>query len=139
MFPEDVEFLFDRIRVKTGVRIIDVPIKIGWDGEYIVAEAHQLLEVPQRLPEEIEKHIETLGADVGLPDIESLSKDPLTHITEQFIVATTERAGQLDWDVIEAMAERLDGIPIVVGQSIVVSESVKETGIKNATTSVAFE
>jgi len=139
MFPEDVESLFDRIRVKTGVRIIDAPVKIGWDGEYIVAEAHQLLEVPQRLPGETEKHIEILGADVGLPDIESLSKDPLTHITEQFIAATTERAGQLDWDVIEAMAERLDGIPIVVGQSTVVSENVKEIGIKNATTSVAFE
>ena len=139
MFPEDVEFLFDRIRVKTGVRIIDVPIKIGWDGEHIVAEAHQLLEMPQRLPAETAEHIENLDADVELPDIESLSKDPLTHVTEQFIVATAERAGQLDWDVIEAMAERLDGIPIVVGESIVVGEDIKETGIKNAATSAAFE
>jgi L,D-transpeptidase ErfK/SrfK len=32
MFPEDIEFLFERIRVNTSVRIINVPVKIGWDG-----------------------------------------------------------------------------------------------------------
>ena len=74
MFPEDVEFLFDRIRVKTAVRIINVPVKIGWDGETLVAEVHTLLEVPQRLPDETAEKIEQLDADVELPDIESLSK-----------------------------------------------------------------
>jgi L,D-transpeptidase ErfK/SrfK len=138
MFPEDVEFLFDRIKVKTAVRIIDVPVKIGWDGEALVAEVHQLLEVPQRLPEETAEQLETLDADVELPDVESLSKDPLTHVTEQFITATAERVGQLDWDVVEALVERSDGIPEVVGVSIV-SANIKEASIKNAATSAAFE
>jgi hypothetical protein len=86
-----------------------------------------LLEVPQRLPEETAEKIERLDADVELPAIEFLSKDPLTHITEQYIDATAERAGQLDWDVVEALVERSDGIPDVVGISI-----------KNAATSAAF-
>ena len=133
MFPEDVEFLFDRIKVKTAVRIVDVPVKIGWDGESLVAEVHRLLEVPQRLPEETIEHIESLDADVELPDVEVLSKDPLTHVTEQFISATAERAGQLDWDIVEALVMRSDGIPEVVGMSI------KEAGTKNAATSAAFE
>jgi L,D-transpeptidase ErfK/SrfK len=133
MFPEDVEFLFDRIPVKTSVRIIDVPVKIGWDGEELVAEIHQLLEVPQRLPDETAEQIDVLDADVELPDVESLSKDPLTYVTEQFIAATAERAGQLDWDIIEALVERSDGIPEAVGISI------KGAGIKNAATSAAFE
>jgi L,D-transpeptidase ErfK/SrfK len=133
MFPEDVEFLFDRIPVKTSVRIIDVPVKIGWDGDALVAEIHRLLEVPQRLPEETAEQIEALDADVELPDVESLSKDPLTYVTEQFIAATAERAGQLDWDIIEALVERSDGIPEAVGISI------KRAGIKNAATSAAFE
>ncbi len=132
MFPEDVEFLFDRIPVKTAVRIIDVPVKVGWDGETLVAEVHPLLEVPQRLPRLTEENIEALDADVEFPDVETLSKDPLTHLTEQFIVTTATRAGQLDWDIVEALVKRSDGIPEVVGISI------KEAGIKNAATSAAF-
>lgn len=133
MFPEDVEFLFERIRVKTAVRIIDVPVKLGWDGEDLVAEVHPLLEVPQLLSEESAAHIDSLDADVDLPNVVSPSKDPLTHVTEQFIRATAERAGQLNWDVIETMVERSDGIPEVVGISI------NGAGIKNAATSAAFE
>lgn len=128
MFPEDVEFLFDRIRVKTAVRIIDMPVKMGWDGDALVVEVHPLLEVPQRLPEETPEHLETLDADVELPDVESLSKDPLTHAAEQFIATTAKHAGQLDWDIIEALIERSDGIPEVAGKRI-----------KNAATSAAFE
>ena len=128
MFPEDIEFLFDRIPLKTTVRIINVPVKLGWDGEELVAEVHHLLEEPQRLPEESVENIESMDADVELPEVEFFSKDPLTHVTEQFIAATAERAGQLDWDLIEALVERSDGIPEVVG-----------TSIKNAATSAAFE
>lgn len=132
MFPEDVEFLFDRIRVNTAVRIINVPIKIGWDGELLVAEVHPLLEVPQRLPEETAETIEQLDADVELPDIESVSKDPLTYATEQFIIATAERAGRMDWALIEALVQRADGIPEAVGMA-------QPVNIKNAATSAAFE
>lgn len=132
MFPEDVEFLFDRIRVNTAVRIINVPIKIGWDGEMLVAEVHPLLEVPQRLPEETAEQIEQLDADVELPDIESVSKDPLTYATEQFIIATAERAGRMDWALIEALVQRADGIPEAVGMA-------QPVNIKNAATSAAFE
>lgn len=129
MFPEDIEFLFDRVQVKTSVRIIDVPVKMGWDGESLVAEVHPLLEVPQRLPKQTEETIEALDADVELPDVDFLSKDPLTYITEQFIATTAERAGQLDWDIVEALVERSDGIPETVG--IVIQ--------KNAATGAAFE
>jgi L,D-transpeptidase ErfK/SrfK len=128
MFPEDVEFLFERIKVKTPVRIINVPVKIGWDGEVLVAEVHPLLESPQPLLDESLEQIEELDADVELPAPNPESKDPLTHVTEQFIAATAERAGQLDWDLIEELIGRSDGIPEVVG-----------TRIKNAATSAAFE
>jgi len=128
MFPEDVEFLFDRIKVKTPVRIINVPIKMGWDGEVLVAEVHPLLESPQPLLDESLEQIEELDADVELPAPDPESKDPLTYVTEQFIAATAERAGQLDWDLIEELIGRSDGIPEVVG-----------TRIKNAATSAAFE
>lgn len=133
MFPEDVEFLFEHIRVNTSVRIIDVPVKIGWDGEALIVEVHPLLEIPQPLGEESMQQIERLDADVGIPEVQSVSKDPLTYVTEQFVVATAERAGQLDWDMVEALVARSDGIPEAVG------ESVKGKGIKNAATSAASE
>lgn len=128
MFPEDIEFLFDHIRVNTPVRIINVPVKIGWEGEALIAEVHPLLASAQPLVDETLEHIEQLDADVELPVPDPSSKDPLTYVTEQFVVATAERAGQLDWDRIEALVERSDGIPEVVG-----------AGIKNAATSAAFK
>ena len=128
MFPEDIEFLFDRISVNTPVRIINVPVKMGWDGDTLVAEVHPLLETAQAPTGETAEHLEQLDADVDLPPPEPNQKDPLTHVTEQFIAATAERAGQLDWDRIEALVERSDGIPEAVG-----------TRIKNAATSAAFE
>ena len=128
MFPEDIEFLFAHVRINTPVRIINAPVKIGWDGERLVAEIHPLLETPQRLVEESLQHVEELDADIEVPEVATPSKDPLTQVTEQFIVATSERAGQLDWDLVEKLVERSNGIPEPVGQSI-----------KNAATSAASQ
>ena len=133
MFPEDIEFLFEQVRVNTSVRIIDVPVKIGWEGEALIVEVHPLLEIPQPLVAASMQQIEELDADVEIPAVESVSKDPLTHVTEQFVAVTAERAGQLDWDLIEALVERSNGIPEVVG------ESIKGVSIKNAATSAASE
>ena len=128
MFPEDIEFLFQHIGVNTVVRIINAPVKIGWDGEALVAEVHPLLESPQPLVEESLQQIEKLDADIEVLDVSAPSKDPLTQVTERFITATAERAGQLDWDLVEILVERADGIPEAVGISI-----------KNAATSAAFD
>ena len=128
MFPEDIEFLFDRLRVNTPVRIINAPVKIGWDGDALVAEVHPLLESAQPPVEESAEQLEQLDADVDLPPPDPNSKDPLTHVTEQFIVVTAEKAGKLDWDLVEDLVGRSDGIPEPVG-----------TRIKNAATSAAFE
>ncbi len=128
MFPEDIEFLFQHVTVNTSVRIINAPVKIGWDGEDLVAEVHPLLETPQLLAEASPQQIEKLDADTELPDLNSESKNPLTQMTEQFIAVTAERAGQLDWGLVELLVKRSDGIPETVG-----------TSIKNAAASAAFE
>ena len=128
MFPEDIEFLFQHITVNTVVRIINAPVKIGWNGEDLVAEVHPLLESPQLLVAASLQRIEKLDADIELPDMSSESKNPLTQVTEQFITVTAERAGQLDWGLVERLVDRSDGIPETVG-----------TSIKNAATSAAFE
>ncbi|NNC78450.1 MAG: L,D-transpeptidase family protein [Woeseiaceae bacterium] len=157
MFPENIESLFDLVAVNTPVRIINEPVKIGWHGDALVMETHPLLEsapeetIDEPLPDDElvetsaaldetpvnetsgdETSAEETPADESIASspeiIESARKDPLTYATEQFIVATDKRPGQLDWLSVEEAAERADGIPVVVGESI-----------KNAATSAASE
>ena len=172
MFPEDIEHLFEKIDVRTPVRIIYEPVKIGWFGDELVMEVHPVLaplspvtdgvdapvpdgqlvaeSVGGQSPVEVpvddatgESIGESMAASEGAPSDEKIEppidqpidnwadivvKDPLTYVTEQFIVATDVRAGELDWQRVEALIERSDGMPSVVGR-----------GTKNAAASAASE
>jgi len=124
MFPEDIEYLFGKIDVSTAVRIINEPVKMGWDGDQLVMEVHPVLAVVVPQPDEDVQEEGTNEPDVVIAE----NKDPLTYVTEQFIATTGERAGQLDWHLAEKIVDRSDGIPTSVGQEI-----------KNAAASAAFE
>jgi len=125
MFPEDIEYLFTKVDVKTAVRIVNEPVKMGWNGDQLVMEAHPILEIV--VPEAVENEATEEGENAVDENVVEV-KDPLTYMTEQFIVTTGERAGQLDWHLAEQIIERSDGIPTPVGE-----------GIKNAAASAAFE
>jgi L,D-transpeptidase ErfK/SrfK len=125
MFPEDIEFLFGNIDLKTPVRIINEPIKIGWVGDELVMEVHPVLE--SALPQLEEDSATGEVKEIAFEDLPP-AKDPLTYVTERFIATTAERAGQLDWNLAEQLIERSDGIPVPIGEEI-----------KNAATSAAFE
>ena len=136
MFPEDIEFLFPKVDVNTQVRIINAPIKIGWFGDELVMEVHPVLEsAVEEVDEELvaaDVDVDT-GADEPVEEGETaaelpLPKDPLTYVTEQFIAVTGDRAGQLDWDEVEVLIGRSDGIPAPAG-----------AGIKNAAASAASQ
>ena len=122
MFPEDIEYLFGKVAVNTPVRIINEPVKIGWDGDQLVMEVHRTLEVaePQQEEGDIEHAAETTDEAPPAP------RDPMTMLTEQFVVATDERSGELDWTLAEQMLTDASGIPVTIGQAI-----------KNAATSAA--
>jgi L,D-transpeptidase ErfK/SrfK len=135
MFPEDIDYLFRQVAVKTPVRIINEPVKLGWDGEMLMMEVHRPLEMPpvpvpgvddeSLLQSEIDADLEvqSQGADSA-----ALPRDQLTLLTERFIEATNARPGELDWNVAEQLLDRADGIPVSVGRTI-----------KNAATSAASE
>ena len=130
MFPEDIEYLFPNVDVNTPVRIINTPVKIGWFGDELVVEVHPVLEaaVSEGNEELIAADIDVDTGDVTADEVEfdAPPKDPLTYVTEQFIAVTGSRAGTLDWDQIENLVNRSDGIPAAAGK-----------GIKNAATSAA--
>lgn len=136
MFPEDIEFLFDQVKVDTPVRIINVPVKLGWDGDRLMMEAHLTLNTAPIPADENDVAGVSIDTPVGrdTPDaaveqevIEPSQRSRLTALTIQFVAATNSRAGELDWDIAEQLLERADGIPAVVGT------------IKNAATSAASE
>ena len=117
MLPEDIEFLFEQVGVKTPVRIINEPIKLGWEGDTLVMEAHPLLESAMPDLEDLSPELlERMDAAelVELPAA-TVMKNPLTMVTEKFIAATSERPGQLDWQIVEQLIERSNGIPNTVG------------------------
>jgi L,D-transpeptidase ErfK/SrfK len=132
MFPEDIEYLFPNVDVNTPVRIINTPVKIGWFGDELVLEVHPVLEavVSEGDEELIAADIDVDTGDVTADENEVAAspKDPLTYVTEQFIAVTGSRAGKLDWDEVEILINRSDGIPAAAG-----------TGIKNAAASAASQ
>ena len=125
MFPEDIEYLFEQIGLDTEVRIINEPVKVGWNGEQLVMEVHPVLETlisNASGPEspDSEDAVSEVAAENLAKDVtdEVPVRDPLTYVTERFIAATNVRAGELDWQLVEDMIGRSDGIPGIVGQSI---------------------
>jgi L,D-transpeptidase ErfK/SrfK len=126
MYPEDIEFLFARVAVDTPVRIINEPVKLGWDGDRLLMEVHRTLETA---PVEGDEESSAVAIDtVGQPAVEPPMPSRLTALTRQFVEVTDARPGALDWDFAESLLERADGIPADVGSAI-----------KNAATSAAFE
>jgi L,D-transpeptidase ErfK/SrfK len=124
MFPEDIRFLFDQVSVNTPVRIINEPVKVGWYGDELVMEVHRTLDVAPIESDSGEITSAVLPEDILMQP----ERNILTALTEQFVAATNTRAGELDWERAEALLERADGIPVLVGRTI-----------KNAATSAAFE
>lgn len=126
MFPEDIRFLFDKIPVNTPVRIINEPVKVGWDGDSLAVEVHRTLESAPP-PPEVEAALAAAAGTAGelvLPP----SRDAMTELTERFVAATKERSGRLDWVVAESLLDSRSGIPVDAGSAI-----------KNAATSAASE
>jgi L,D-transpeptidase ErfK/SrfK len=134
MFPEDIEFLFDRVPVNTRVRILNEPIKVGWDGDELVMEVHPVLEVAPAMTVDEPGGPATPSDDVvagdtapdalaaeddieAQADAQVVAKDPLTYATESFIVATRERAGRMDWSIVESLIGAASGMPARVGMS----------------------
>ena len=135
MFPEDIGFLFDQVRVDTKVRIINEPVKVGWDGEQLVMEVHRTLdEAPVAVDETVDGLVIASPVDAvqlateKTDDIEAPIRGQLTSLTVQFVAATNTKPGELDWDFAEQLLGRADGIPARVGRTI-----------KNAATSAASE
>jgi L,D-transpeptidase ErfK/SrfK len=126
MFPEDIDYLFGHVDLNTAVRIINEPVKIGWNGDELVIEVHRTLE---ETPVEPEAGLEAgQEPESELTEVASPVRDAMTALTAQFVLATNERPAELDWDVAESLLQLANGIPTIAGRRI-----------KDAATSAASE
>ena len=132
LFPEDIGFLFSQVGINTPVRIINEPIKVGWDAEELVVEVHPSLDVT---PPPTDDPVDESGPENSASEAVAeavppalLVRDKLTTLTEQFVAATNTRPGELYWELAEQVLERADGVPVLAGRQI-----------KDAATSAASE
>jgi len=122
LFPEDIDFLFNQVGINTPVRIINEPVKVGWDGNELLVEVHESLEVmpppadnPDNEPATENSAGEAVAEPIPLP---ALVRNKLTVLTEQFVAATNARPGELYWELAEQVLERADGVPVRAGRQI---------------------
>lgn len=112
MFPEDIDYLFGKVGISTAVRIINEPVKMGWNGDELVVEVHQTLEISPPVPDPT--------VELGESEQPSMPvvRNAMTVLTEQFVLATNERPATLDWEIAEQLLTRVDGIPAIAGRRI---------------------
>lgn len=105
MYPEDILFLYDELKIGTPVRIINEPIKLGWDARKLFLEVHSSLD------SKIEVN-ESLLYENDNP----LNKHNLTIMTEKLIAVTEEKnRNAIDWQKAETMLVNPSGVPVIIG------------------------
>jgi L,D-transpeptidase ErfK/SrfK len=105
MYPEDIFFLYNELKIGTPVRIINEPIKLGWDERKLFLEVHSSLDSKR----EVNKSF--LYEDDNPP-----KKHNLTILAEKIIAVTEEsNRNAIDWQMAEAILVDLSGIPVIIG------------------------
>src|SRR5919106_2820147 len=95
MYPEDVEYLFDRVAIGTKVTVVDQPIKLSWIDDVLYMEASPT----QAQSDQIEASGEF---------------DPIldSSVVDQVLAVAGDKAPTLDWSRIRQATIERRGYPI---------------------------
>lgn len=91
LYPEHIARLYEDLPIGTAVRIVDQPVKAGWDGDVLYLEVHP-------------------------PLAESQSDAGVTAAVRAVIGATKNRNAPIDWDAVTRAARERRGVPVPVSQ-----------------------
>jgi len=91
LYPEHIARLYRELPVGTPVRIIDQPVKAGWDDGVLYLEVHP-------------------------PLAESRSDAGVTAAVRVVIAATNGREAVIDWDAVARAARERRGVPMPVSR-----------------------
>ena len=93
LYPEDIKSLYQQVSLRTPVRIVNQPYKVGTYNDRIYLEAHPYLE----------------------EDTEQFEGN-LTSVVESLIKVTGERGYQVDWALASSVIAESNGIPVEIGR-----------------------
>ena len=93
LYPEDIKSLYQQVELRTPVRIVNQPYKVGTHNGRIYLEAHPYLE-----------------EDTGL------FEGNLTSVVEMLIRVTGEQGYQVDWALAQSVIAESNGIPVEIGR-----------------------
>ena len=93
LYPEDIKSLYQQVSLRTPVRIVNRPYKVGTYNDRIYLEAHPYLE----------------------EDAQQFEGN-LTSVVEMLIKVTGERGYQVDWVLARSVIAESNGIPVEIGR-----------------------
>ncbi len=92
LYPEDIEALYENVSLKTPVKIINQPYKVGVKDEVIYLEAHPFLEEDK---EQFENN--------------------LTSVVSMLVQFADDRDYEIDWATAYDAINNPTGVPVVIG------------------------
>ena len=93
LYPEDIEELFGRVKLRTPVYIVNQPYKVGRQGDKIYLEAHPFLEEDTELYE-----------------------DNLTSVVKMIVELTEDQDYEIEWELAKQVIHEMSGIPVLIGR-----------------------
>jgi len=93
LYPENIEDLFNRVKIGTPVNIVNQPYKIGELDGVIYLEVHPYLD----------------------EDGEHFSQNSLTEVVKYIIEITEQNRYEIDWDLVKEVVAGSKGIPVPIG------------------------
>lgn len=97
LYPEDIELLFDKVKIGTKVTIIDEPLKLGWRDNRLYMELSPTQEQADWIAE---------------------YRQPVNMTTPEIydkIAAFAGKDTSINWYEVERAIQRRDGIPTAIG------------------------
>lgn len=102
MYPEDIEYLYDRVPVGSKVEIVHQPVKAGWAGNVLYVESHDPLE-----------------------GLELTQEERLQQLRAAIARTVSDRADfTVDWDKVREAVLESTGVPVPVGPIWLVDEAL---------------
>lgn len=99
MYPEDIEWLFNKVPIGTRVTVVDQPVKLGWkDGELYVEVQPSTKQVDT---------MEETSKSPPPPD-----PIPLAQEADRILARAGDDSERLDWPAIESALKDRQGYPI---------------------------
>ena len=93
LLPEDIEQLFDRVKVGTPVQIVNQPVKTGWQDDVLYIEVHPPLD-----------------------EDPTAQEDMLRFTLERVYAALRQRPAVLDGRALRRAVEEMHGVPVAVSR-----------------------